>query len=212
MKNIVIDLDGNVIDELEVRNMEIKSNLEGVLQDFISEKNMLLAMKKQPKLGGRFMRMIMLELAKYPPMPLDDYVDLDYETINYYYVKFSELVCYYNRFFEIVDNQNIFMRYLGVDVDQYMRLQKHSDERIRQILRMVDGDFIGMGWTWSESGEADVKATTSRLRASGGAGHSVVTAAEEKVIEQGMEMTDDELAKKLLQRGIAIVGENRRLK
>ena len=70
MKNIVTDLDGNVIDELEVRNKEIKSNLEGVLQDFIDEKNMLLAMKKQPKLGYRFMKMIMLELAKYPSMSL----------------------------------------------------------------------------------------------------------------------------------------------
>lgn len=212
MKNIVTDLDGKRIDELEVRNKEIKSNLEGVLQDFIDEKNMLLAMKKQPKLGYRFMKMIMLELAKYPSMSLQDYINLDYDTVNHYYIKFSELIAYYNRHFEIVDNKNIFMRYLGVDVHQYDRLEKHDDERIQQVMRMIDGDYVGLGWVASESGEADVKATTSRLRASGGAGHSVVTAAEEKVIEQGMGMTDDELAKKLLQRGIAIVGENRRLK
>lgn len=212
MKNIVTDLDGNVVDELENKNNKIKENLEGVLQDFINEKNMLLAMKKQPKLGYRFMKMIMLELAKYPSMKLQDYIDLDYDTVNHYYIKFSELIAYYNRHFEIVDNKNIFMRYLGVDVHQYDRLEKHDDERIQQVMRMIDGDYVGLGWVASESGEADVKATTSRLRASGGAGHSVVTAAEEKVIEQGMGMTDDELTKKLLKRGITVVDENRRLK
>ena len=212
MKNVVVDENGNVVDELALRNEEIKANLEGVLQDFINEKNMLLAMKKQPKLGYRFMKMIMLELAKYPSMSLQDYIELDYDTVNHYYIKFSELIAYYNRHFEIVDNKNIFMRYLGVDVHQYDRLEKHDDERIQQVMRMIDGDYVGLGWVASESGEADVKATTSRLRASGGAGHSVVTAAEEKVIEQGMGMTDDELAKKLLKRGITIIDENRRLK
>lgn len=212
MKNIVVDENGNAVDELAERNEEIKRNLEGVLEDFIQEKNMLLAMKKQPKLGYRFMKMIMLELAKYPSMKLQDYIDLDYDTVNHYYIKFSELIAYYNRHFEIVDNKNIFMRYLGVDVHQYDRLEKHEDERIQQVMRMIDGDYVGLGWVASESGEADVKATTSRLRASGGAGHSVVTAAEEKVFEQGMGMTDDELAKKLLKRGITIIDENRRLK
>lgn len=209
---IYLDDNGNPIDLLEERNNEIKANLEAVLQDFISEKNMLLAMKKQPKLGYRFMKMIMLELAKYPSMKLQDYIDIDYDTVNHYYIKFSELIAYYNRHFEIVDNKNIFMRYLGVDVHQYDRLEKHDDERIQQVMRMIDGDYVGLAWVAGESGEADAKATTSRLRASGGAGHSVVTAAEEKVIEQGMGMTDDELAKKLLKRGITIIDENRRLK
>ena len=205
MRKVVLDENGNVIDELEVRNKEIKSNLEGVLQDFIDEKNMLLAMKKQPKLGYRFMKMIMLELAKYPSMSLQDYIDLDYDTVNHYYIKFSELIAYYNRHFEIVDNKNIFMRYLGVDVHQYDRLEKHDDERIQQVMRMIDGDYVGLGWVASESGEADVKATTSRLRASGGEGHSVVTAAEEKVIEQAMGMSDTELENRLAQRGIKLL-------
>ena len=77
---------------------------------------------------------------------------------------------------------------------------------------MVEGDYIGLGWVAGESGEADAKATTSRLRASGGAGHSVVTAAEEKAIEQGIvAMTEDEFASKLARRGITVIGENKRL-
>lgn len=212
MRDIVVDENGNPIDELEIRNKEIKENLTQVLNEFLEEKEKLLAMKKQPKLGYRFMRMIMLELAKYPSMSLDDYIELDYDTISHYYIKFSELIAFYNRYFEIVDNKNIFMRYLGVDINQYSRLEQHDDERIQKVMRMVEGDYIGLGWVAGESGEADAKATTSRLRASGGAGHSVVTAAEEKAIEQGIvAMTEDEFASKLARRGITVIGESKRL-
>jgi hypothetical protein len=210
--NIYLNENGNQIDLLEERNKEIKENLDGVLQDFISEKNMLLAIKKQPKLGYRFMKMIMLELAKYPSMKLQDYIDLDYDTVNHYYIKFSELIAYYNRHFEIVDNKNIFMRYLGVDVHQYDRLEKHYDERIQQVMRMIDGDYVGLGWVASESGEADVKATTSRLRASGGAGHGVVSAVEEKALMQDDGMDEKEELAELARLGIKVVGEDRRLK
>ena len=141
-------------------------------------------MKKQPKLGYRFMKQIMLQLAQYPQMKPEDFVDLDYETVNHYYLKFSELIAYYNRYFEIVDNKNIFMRYMGIDVRQYEILEEHDDEKIQSVMRMVNGDYVGLGWVAGESGEADVKATTSRLRASGGAGHSVTTASEDKLIEK----------------------------
>lgn len=180
---IVIDEQGNVIDELEIRNQEIIERLKEVLQEFIEEKNMLLAMKKQPKLGYRFMKQIMLKLAQYPQMKPEDFVDLDYETVNHYYLKFSELIAYYNRYFEIVDNKHIFMRYMGIDVRQYEILEEHNDEKIQSVMRMVNGDYVGLGWVAGESGEADVKATTSRLRASGSAGHSVTTASEDKFLE-----------------------------
>lgn len=181
---IVIDEQGNVIDELKIRNEEIIESLKGVLQEFLEEKNMLLAMKKQPKLGYRFMKQIMLQLAQYPQMKPEDFVDLDYETVNHYYLKFSELIAYYNRYFEIVDNKNIFMRYMGIDVRQYEILEEHDDEKIQSVMRMVNGDYVGLGWVAGESGEADVKATTSRLRASGSAGHSVTTASEDKMLEK----------------------------
>ena len=184
MRKIVIDENGNTIDELAERNKEIIESLKGVLQEFLEEKNMLLAMKKQPKLGYRFMKQIMLQLAQYPQMKPEDFVDLDYETVNHYYLKFSELIAYYNRYFEIVDNKNIFMRYMGIDVRQYEILEEHDDEKIQSVMRMVNGDYVGLGWVAGESGEADVKATTSRLRASGSAGHSVTTASEDKLIEK----------------------------
>ncbi len=197
MRNIIIGEDGNPIDELAKRNEEIIESLKGVLQEFIEEKNMLLAMKKQPKLGYRFMKQIMLQLAQYPQMKPEDFVDLDYETVNHYYLKFSELIAYYNRYFEIVDNKNIFMRYMGIDVRQYEILEEHDDEKIQSVMRMVNGDYVGLGWVAGESGEADVKATTSRLRASGGAGHSVTTASEDKLIEKAEGKSPMEMERQL---------------
>lgn len=205
---IVIDEQGNVIDELKTRNEEIIESLKGVLQEFIEEKNMLLAMKKQPKLGYRFMKQIMLQLAQYPQMKPEDFVDLDYETVNHYYLKFSELLAYYNRYFEIVDNKNIFMRYMGIDVRQYEILEEHDDDKIQSIMRMVNGDYIGLGWVAGESGEADVKATTSRLRASGSAGHSVTTASEDKLIEKVEAQTPAQMMTLL---GSIVGGEQKKL-
>lgn len=195
---IVVDENGNRIDELKIRNEEIIQSLEGVLQEFLEEKQMLLAMKKPPKLGYRFMKQIVLELAKYPQMRADDFADIDYETVNYYYLKFSELIAYYNRYFEIIDNKNIFMRYMGIDVRQYDLLENHEDEQIQSVMRMVNGDYIGLGWVAGESGNADVKATTSRLRASGGAGHSVTSATEDKLLEQAPALTPFELEKQMI--------------
>lgn len=181
--NIYYDQDGNRYDPCEEKNEAVKEALYPILQEFLAEKQMILAMKKQPKLGGRFMKMLVLELIKSPPMSVDDFVDLDFETINHYYIKFSELIAHYNRYFEIVENKNIFMRYLSIDPDQYNRLENHEDERIQRVMRMIDNDYIGMGWSSIENGEVDSKGTTARLKASGTAGHSVTSAVEDKMIK-----------------------------
>ena len=212
MKKIVIDDKGNAIDELALRNDEIKGNLAEILSEFLAEKDEMKALKKATKLGYRFSKQLYYELAKYPPMSIEDFTSLEYEDIDDYWQKYLELTAYYNRYFEIVDNKQLFERYMGINSRQYLQLEKSDDEDIRNLMNSINSAFIGLGFIAAESGNADVKGVNQRLRSSGEAGHSVVTAAEEKVIEQGMGMTDDELAKNLLQRGIAIIGETKRLK
>ena len=191
--NVYIDEKGEQYDPCEEKNEAVKQALEPILQEFLEEKSMLLAMKKQPKLGGRFMKMLVLELIKYSPMRVEDYVELDFETINHYYIKFSELIAHYNRYFEIVENKNIFMRYLSIDPDQYDRLENHDDERIQRVMRMIDSDYIGMGWSSIENGEVDSKGTTARLKASGKAGHSVTSAVEDKILKSAEALSPYEM-------------------
>ena len=213
MKKIVLDGETHEpIDELEVKNDEIKANLDEVLEEFRSEQNANRALKRNEKLGYRFSKQLLLELSKYPPMSVDDFANLDYDTLNNIWLHYLQLTAYYNRYFEIVDNKQLWCAYSGLNSRQYSQLEKSEDEDIRNLMNSINSAFIGLGFIAAESGNADVKGVNQRLRSSGEAGHSVVTAAEEKVIEQGMGMTDDELAKKLLKRGITIVDENRRLK
>lgn len=196
--NPVLDEYGNPIDELEQKNRDVKKALEPVLNEFLEEKKQLISMKKPPKLGYRFMRQIALELAHYPPMKAEDFVSLDYETVKRYYVKFSELIAYYNRYFEIVDNKNIFQSYMGIDWRMYEQLENHEDEQIQAIMRRINGDYIGLGWSAAENGDTNVKATTDRLKSSGAAGHNVTYAAEDKLIDKLSTIpTDTELDNKL---------------
>lgn len=213
MKEIILDGETyEPIDELAIKNDEIKANLADILKEFLDEKDEMRALKKATKLGYRFSKQLYYELSKYPSMSVEDFASLDYDTIDDYWKKYLELTAYYNRYFEIVDNKQLFERYMCINSRQYSQLEKSDDEDIRNLMNSINSAFIGLGFIAAESGNADVKGVNQRLRSSGEAGHSVVTAAEEKVIEQGMGMTDDELAKKLLRRGIAIVDENRRLK
>lgn len=212
MKKIVVDENGNVVDELENKNNEIKTKLSVVLQEFLDERDEMKALKKATKLGYRFTKQLYYEFAKYPPMSIDDFASLDYDTLNDLWLHYLDLTAYYNRYFEIVDNKQLWCAYSGLNSRQYSQLEKSDDEDIRNLMNSINSAFVGLGFIAAESGNADVKGVNQRLRSSGEAGHSVVTAAEEKVIEQGMGMTDDELAKKLLKRGITIIDENRRLK
>ena len=212
MKKIVLDESGNPIDELAERNEEIKANLAEVLEEFKTEQNANRALKRNEKLGYRFSKQLFLELSKYPPMSIDRFLELDYDDINDIWQKYLELTAYYNRYFEIVDNKQLLCAFAGLNSRQYSQLEKSDDEDIRNLMNSINSAFIGLGFIAAESGNADVKGVNQRLRSSGEAGHSVVTAAEEKVIEQGMQMTDDELSKRLLKRGITIIDENRRLK
>lgn len=212
MKKIVLDENGNVVDELEVKNNEIKAKLEVVLREFLDERDEMKALKKATKLGYRFTKQLYYEFAKYPPMNIDDFTSLDYDILNDLWLHYLDLTAYYNRYFEIVDNKQLWCAYSGLNSRQYSQLEKSDDEDIRNLMNSINSAFIGLGFIAAESGNADVKGVNQRLRSSGEAGHSVVTAAEEKVIEQGMGMTKDELSKKLLQRGIVIIDEPKRLK
>lgn len=205
MKKIIVDENFNVIDELAERNEEIKLNLADVLEEFRAEQNTNRALKRNEKLGYRFSKQLFLELSKKPPMSVDDFVSLDYDTINDFWQKYLELTAYYNRYFEMVDNKQLFECYMGINSRQYMQLEKSDDEDIRNLMNSINSAFIGLGFIAAESGNADVKGVNQRLRSSGEAGHSVVTAAEEKVIEQNIGMSDVELENRLAQRGIKLL-------
>lgn len=208
MKTIILDGETHEpIDELGIKNSEIKASLAEVLEDFRAEQNSNRALKRNEKLGYRFSKQLLLELSKYPPMSVEDFLKIDYDTLNDIWVHYLQLTAFYNRYFEIVDNKQLFQCYATINSRQYSQLEKSDDEDIRNLMNSINSAFIGLGFIAAESGNADVKGVNQRLRSSGEAGHSVVTAAEKKVIEQGGKLSEMELTQRLHQRGIIVLNE-----
>ena len=183
MKKIVVDKNGNVVDELAERNEEIKAKLDGILQEFIAEKETNKALKVKEKLGYRFAKQIFLVLNEYPRMTAEKFAELDYDDIEDMWQKYSALTAYYNRYFEIVDNKQMFQSFCGINNRQYAELENSEDDDIKSLMNSINGTFVGLGFVAGESGNADVKATSQRMRTKG-EGHSLITASEDKMLEK----------------------------
>ena len=197
MKKIVCDEYGALIDELAIRNEDIKARLFPYLQEFIEEKEMMIGMKKPPKLGYRFTKQIYLVLASYGTMNADKFVSLDYDDIYDFWLKYLDLTAFYNRYFEIVDNKQLFCAFCGLNSRQYAELEKSEDEDIRNLMNTINGAFIGLGFMAGESGNADAKAVSSRLRAKE-VGHEVISAVEDKALAKVTAPTALELEKQMI--------------
>ena len=194
---IVLDENGNPIDELKNRNEEIQKTLEPVLNEFLKERNASVYAKRPPKLGYRFTKQIYLVLAGYGQMSAEKFVSLDYDDIHAYWLKYLELTAYYNRYFEIVDNKQLLCAFMGINTRQYTELEKSEDEDIRALMNSINSTFVGLGFVATESGNADSRAVNARLRANGEAGHSVITATEDKIINNSEAVSEVELTRQL---------------
>lgn len=206
MRKVVVDENGNVVDELADRNDEIKAKLDEILQEFITEKETNKAFKVKEKLGYRFAKQIFLVLNEYPRMTPEKFAELDYDDIQDYWLKYQELTAYYNRYFEIVDNKQMFESFCGINNRQYAELENSDDEDIKNLMCSINSTFIGLGFVAGESGNADVKATSQRMRTKG-EGHSLITASEDKLIEKVEAKSPLELEKQLA----SIMGQNTKL-
>lgn len=209
MKKIILDVETQKpIDELAERNEVIKKKLDDILQEFITEKETNKALKVKEKLGYRFAKQIFLVLNEYPRMTPEKFAELDYEDIQDYWLKYQELTAYYNRYFEIVDNKQMFESFCGINNRQYAELENSDDEDIKNLMCSINSTFVGLGFVAGESGNADVKATSQRMRTKG-EGHNLITASEDKLLEKVEAPTDTELMRRL--QGV-IGGELKKLK
>ena len=183
MKKVVVDENGNPIDELAERNEDIKEKLDDILQEFITEKETNKALKVKEKLGYRFAKQIFLVLNEYPRMTPEKFAELDYDDIEDFWAKYLALTAYYNRYFEIVDNKQMFQSFCGINNRQYSELENSDDEDVKSLMNSINSTFIGLGFVAGESGNADVKATSQRMRTKG-EGHNLITASEDKLLEK----------------------------
>ena len=197
MKEIVLDENGQVVDSLAIRNEEIKEKLQPAMNMFLAEnaKSNKMGMKK---FGYRLSTQIDNVLRSYGLMTADEVASLDYETIEDYWNKFRDLIAYYNLYFEIVANKQLFCAFAKINNRIYAQLEKHQDEDIRSLMISINDSFVGLGFIASESGNADSKATKTRLGAKD-VGHSVVSASEELAVQAVTGKTPLELEREMAQ-------------
>lgn len=191
MKEIVLDKDGNPIDYLAVRNEEIKERLQSALDMFLLE-NKTMNKAGFKKFGYRLATQIDNVLRSYGLMSADEVANIDYETIEDNWNKFRDLIAHYNLYFEIVANKQLFCAFARINNRIYSQLEKHQDDDIRSLMISINDSFVGLGFTASESGNADSKATKARLGAKD-VGHSVVSASEELAVQAITGKTPQEL-------------------
>ena len=184
MRKIVYDEDMKLIDELAVRNSEIISNLRSRIEELKAEKS--ADTKGNKRFGFRAMMQIENELMQYPIMTAEKFVELDYDDIEYYWRSFHALLSHYNMTFEIVPTRQTFMLYIGINSRMYKQLVnggENADEDIKDLMTFIEDILIGKAFMAGESGNADAKAVSARLRAKA-VGHDVISASEDKLIEK----------------------------
>lgn len=196
MNGIIIDENGATIDFLEERNKCIKENLTTILDEFLAEKQENRLLKKTVSLGYRFSKQLYSVLASYPRMTAQEFTSLNYDQVNDYWLKYLDLTAYYNRFFEIVDNKQLLMAFMGINSRQYKELENHEDEDIRGLMGMINNAFVGLGFIATESGNSSPTATMGRLQARG-EGHGVVKESDGQIIDNLAKRTPQETMREL---------------
>lgn len=207
MRKVIIDENGKEVDELAERNETIIADLEEKIEKLRMEKN--ADTKGKSRFGFRAMMQIENELMKYPIMTAENFVKLDYDDIEYYWRSFHALMSHYNMIFEIVPTRQTFMLYLGINSRMYKQLVnggEDCDEDIKDLMTFIEDRLVGKAFTASESGNADAKAVSVRLRAKE-VGHDVISASEDKLIEKVEGKSPLELERRLA----SIMGESCKL-
>lgn len=189
---ITLDENGNEIDYLEQRNEEIKEKLQPVLEEFMAEK------EKNPyvRLGYRFSKQLYATFRTYRQLTAVQVVQMDYETLNDFWLKYLDLTAYYNRYFEVVDNKQLFCAYMGINDRILNQYANSADEDIRSLVATINSDNVGMGFTAAENGASSAAATKLRLGAKD-VGHNVISASEEMTARAISGQTPQELQKEI---------------
>ena len=194
MRKIILDDEGNVIDELAVRNEEIKTRLQPYVETLSAER----ASNKKAKLGYKIGFLLDDAFRSYGLMKVEDYVELTVDDIEYYWNSFRAIIVHYVVLFDVIVNKQDFCAYMGITNAQYEQLENSDDEDIKHYMASINDSFIGLGFKASETGGADVSAIKQRLGAKK-AGHSVISAKEEMIAEALVARPTEVMMKEALQ-------------
>ena len=196
-----IQLDDEIIEYLDAKNEKVIESLEEIILEFKAKEQKDKSGRR--KFGFMCLMQIENELGRYGRMSADEFVTLTADDIEDLWWHFHSLMAHFNRFFEIVPNRQSFLLYARLNSRQYKQLMESKDEDMRSVIDFIEDRLVGKGFSAGESGNANDKAIINRLRTQD-AGHNLVTASEERVINK---INEKPTPNELLKRINNIVGE-----
>lgn len=195
---IVMDENGNAIDYLEERNKKIKENLQPILEEFLEKEKRYLSAKKNINLGYSFLQQLQVEFMEQPPLSFEQTTMIDGEMLWDIWLHYCKLMAFYNRYFEIVHNKQIFCMYCGINDSVFSKWEESEDDKIKTLIKYINTNYVGNGWVAGESGNAPQAAIKERLRAKN-VGHNVISASEELIAKQTAQLTPSDIAREIEQ-------------
>jgi hypothetical protein len=198
MGRIYLDENGKPYDYLAVRNDEIKGKLEYALSILLDEREQ--DKKGFKKFGYRMSVQLDSCLRSYGLMTAEEFVNIDYDEIEDNWNKFRDLIAYYNLYFDLVANKQLFCAFFRINNRMFARLERHDNEEIRELMLSINDSFIGLGFSASESGGVDSRATKLRLGAKG-AGHGVISETEDRLVGG----KDEDVTPEILERRLFVI-------
>ena len=129
-------------------------------------------------------------------MKYEEFIKLDYEKIEDNWNKFRDLIAYYNKYFELVANLQLFCAFMRINIQMYYELCKRENEDIKNLLASINDYFVGLGFMAGEMGNSDSKAIKTRLSAKTD-GHSVRSATEDVIVQNAEKSSPQDLRRQL---------------
>lgn len=179
------DTEGNFIPfrSLESRNEQIKEKLQDAFETLKKEKETCRVLKSKEKMGGRFAIQLDRVLRSYGIMTAEEFVSVDYQTIEDNYNAFMDLIAYYNLAFEIVPNKQLFCAFLRINNRHYTQLENHSDSDIRDLMTSINDSLVSLAFMSTEFGNSDGRASYNRLTTHS-VGHGLIKETEKQALDK----------------------------
>lgn len=192
--------DGTFTSEVLYKIDRIKSKSADMLAKLIAEKEENEQRKKPlpNRYGYRFATKLASETRQLGLKNMDEILAIENSDIKEYFNAYTDLIAFYNEYFDLPANKQDFCALVGITVSTYNSWENSKDEERRMLIQSIDDYFNSLGFHAGEVGNVNDKATIARMKIKD-AGQGLVENNFQATItvENGMNKSPLELEKQI---------------
>lgn len=170
MLDIIQDIDENgepvQMDEIDYKIDKIKKGTSEMFSRLIAEKTANEARLKPltAKYGYRLATKITAVIHQLGLKDTDHIISLNNDDIRGYFNAYSDLIAFYNEYFDFPANKQDFCALIGITVKVYNSWAEDDDDERRLLVQSIDDYFNSLGFHAGEVGNVNDKATMARMK------------------------------------------------